>query len=140
MYRLASDYFENRKAQRDAQKSIGVGLSHLKTHKVVEEETPLGIDFSMHEYATERKILEAPALELTYYVDAVGEVPADLTTTTPFTPNVLYDIGNGDVGPEWGFDIVIFGGTLRYGPWADRQRCGSYLRSLANFFFKKKLL
>ena len=40
-------------------------------------------------------------------------------------PEVDYDIGNGDLPPEWGLDLVFRGGTITYGPWADRQRCVS---------------
>lgn len=84
-------------------------------HKSLDEEPPFGADF---EYAIERKILEAPVLELTYYTDVVGDVPA--------IPHPVDqekgDIGNGDMGPEWGIDLVVRGGFLRYGPWADRQR------------------
>ncbi|KAF7321613.1 hypothetical protein MKEN_00682400 [Mycena kentingensis (nom. inval.)] len=87
-------------------------------HKSIDEETPVGADFTSLEYAIERKILEAPALELTYYTDVVGEVPA-LPHSIDIGPG---DIGNGDMGPEWGVDLVIRGGILRYGPWADRQR------------------
>jgi hypothetical protein len=57
-------------------------------------------------------------LELSYYADAVGEVP-EHTEHISIEP---IDIGNGDISPEWGFDIIINGGFLRYGPWADRQR------------------
>uniref|UniRef100_D8QC92 Csf1 N-terminal domain-containing protein n=1 Tax=Schizophyllum commune (strain H4-8 / FGSC 9210) TaxID=578458 RepID=D8QC92_SCHCM len=65
------------------------------------------------EYAIERDIIEAKVLELEYFVDVVGDVP----------PGGGGDeIGNGDVPPDWGVDLVIKGGTLRYGPWADRQR------------------
>jgi len=32
------------------------------------------------------------------------------------------DIGNGDLSPEWGVDLVFTGVHLDYGPWADRQR------------------
>jgi BLTP1 N-terminal region len=32
------------------------------------------------------------------------------------------DVGNGDLAPQWGVDIVIHGGQVNYGPWADRQR------------------
>jgi hypothetical protein len=72
------------------------------------------------EYAIERKILEAPQLELTYYADAVGPVPDEPAQRhSAFQSD---DIGNGDIPPEWGFDIVISGGVVRYGPWADRQR------------------
>lgn len=119
LYGLTLDYFSTRRGQRLAQQSIkswAPGLNYPK--KVVDEDTPIGIDFSKFEYAVERKILEAPSLELTYYVDAVGEVPA----ATQLAENPTSDIGNGDTDPEWGFDIIINGGFLRYGPWADRQR------------------
>ncbi|KAF9529375.1 hypothetical protein CPB83DRAFT_789894 [Crepidotus variabilis] len=118
--RLTLDYFATRKAQRHAQKSISSALPGFKKSKPVEDETPIGIDFSTHEYVLERKILEAPALDLTYYVDVVGDVPSEYVA--PFLNNATYDVGNGDTGPEWGFDMIIHGGILRYGPWADRQR------------------
>ncbi|KAJ7084454.1 hypothetical protein B0H15DRAFT_940059 [Mycena belliarum] len=86
-------------------------------HKSLDEDTPLGADSNL-EYAIERKILEAPILELTYYTDAAGDVPS-LPHPVVQEPE---DIGNGDSGPEWGIDLVIKGGFLRYGPWADRQR------------------
>lgn len=81
----------------------------------------MGADFSVLEYAIERKILEAPVLELSYYADVVGVVPHQGHDTTP-NPSDPFDIGNGDLPPEWGFDLVIRNGGLRYGPWADRQR------------------
>ncbi|KAJ7218000.1 hypothetical protein GGX14DRAFT_550111 [Mycena pura] len=87
-------------------------------HKSLDEDTPVGADFSSLEYAIERKILEAPVLELTYYTDVVGEVPS-LPQPIDMGPG---DIGNGDMGPEWGVDLVVRNGILRYGPWADRQR------------------
>jgi hypothetical protein len=37
-------------------------------------------------------------------------------------PEDDYELGNGDVPPQWGIDFVVFGGTMTYGPWADRQR------------------
>jgi hypothetical protein len=119
LYGLTLDYFSTRRSQRLAQHSIQStipGLTHPK--KVVEEDTPIGIDFSRFEYAIERQILEAPSLELTYYVDAVGEVP----TATQLAENAISDSSNGETDPEWGVDIIINGGFLRYGPWADRQR------------------
>jgi hypothetical protein len=70
------------------------------------------------EYAIEFKILEAPIVELSYYADAVGEVPEHAEQVNIES----IDIGNGDISPEWGFDIIISGGFLKYGPWADRQR------------------
>ncbi|EIN11333.1 hypothetical protein PUNSTDRAFT_98433 [Punctularia strigosozonata HHB-11173 SS5] len=88
---------------------------------VVDDEHPPGIDFSEVEYAIERHILEAPIVEISYYVDAVGRVPAVRDDPTP-AGEENYDIGNGALPPEWGLDVVIRGGTLRYGPWADRRR------------------
>jgi hypothetical protein len=98
-----------------------------KAHEILDDETPVGADFTTLEYAIERKILEAPVLELSYYADVVGSVPADNAHHAPVT-NDPFDIGNGDLPPEWGIDLVIRNGILRYGPWADRQRyeCISY--------------
>lgn len=33
-----------------------------------------------------------------------------------------YDVGNGDLAPEWGVELSVKGGNIVYGPWADRQR------------------
>jgi hypothetical protein len=88
---------------------------------VADEEHPVGVDFSEVEYAVERQILEAPNLELSYYVDAVGIVPP-ITDHPVHTSGETYDVGNGALPPEWGLDLIIRGGTLHYGPWADRQR------------------
>ena len=88
-----------------------------------EEETPLGIDFTTMEYAKEAKVLEAPMLELLYYADSVGEVPRDAEAGDhPRLSDDPFEIGNGDLPPEWGIDLAIRGGVLRYGPWTDRQR------------------
>ncbi|KAH9083360.1 hypothetical protein EDB83DRAFT_2538792 [Lactarius deliciosus] len=84
----------------------------------IDNETPVGPDSAKREYAIQRRVLEAPILELSYYADAVGIVPAKQRPVD----NEGCDIGNGDVSPEWGFDLVVHGGILRYGPWADRQR------------------
>ncbi|KAJ7770170.1 hypothetical protein DFH07DRAFT_1004242, partial [Mycena maculata] len=99
------------------EKAVPESRSHGK-HKSLDEDTPLGADFSTLEYAIERKVLEAAILELTYYIDVVGDVPS-LPHPVDKEPG---DIGNGDIGPEWGIDLVVRGGFLRYGPWADRQR------------------
>ena len=76
------------------------------------------IDWAVFEYAVAETILEAPALSLSYYADVVGTVPLE---QIPF-PYEGHDIGNGGPSPEWGVDLVIHEGFIRYGPWADRQR------------------
>ncbi|KAF9465079.1 hypothetical protein BDZ94DRAFT_1351083 [Collybia nuda] len=95
--------------------------SHKKPGNTADEITPIGADFSKLEYAIQRKILETPLLELSYYSDVVGEVPPH-SEQMDHNGIESIDIGNGDTSPEWGIDLVISGGFLRYGPWADRQR------------------
>jgi hypothetical protein len=87
----------------------------------VDEDTPVGADFSTFEYAVNRRVLEAPILDLSYYADVVGDVPPKEDQINSTDLGAL-DIGNGDLSPEWGIDMVVRGGLLRYGPWADRQR------------------
>ncbi|TBU47302.1 hypothetical protein BD309DRAFT_511415 [Dichomitus squalens] len=107
----------------------GVSMPHPPTwnwwkhQKSVDEETPSGADLATLEYAIDRKILEAPVLELLYYADVVGIVPAPAAGQEGEDESLdPFDIGNGDLPPEWGIDLVVRGGFIRYGPWADRQR------------------
>lgn len=72
------------------------------------------------EYAKDGNLLETPRLEVTYYSDVAGRVPEDPMPMEG--TDELVDIGNGDVAPQWGVDLVVHGGTIVYGPWADRQR------------------
>lgn len=78
------------------------------------EETPYG-----QEYVKERKILETPQLELLYYADVAGTVPPHHANTDGHT----HDPINGGLPPEWGVELVMKGGFIRYGPWTDRKRC-----------------
>lgn len=89
--------------------------------KCIDEDTSFGADFTVLEYAIERRVIEAPLLELSYFTDVVGDVP-DTREGQSGIGLESYDIGNGDLSPEWGVDLVIRKGILRYGPWADRQR------------------
>jgi hypothetical protein len=92
--------------------------SRSRRAQSVDIETPVGPDSAKREYAIDRRLLEAPVLELSYFVDVVGVVPVE-----PQTFNREEDVvGNGDTSPEWGLDLILHGGFLRYGPWADRQR------------------
>ncbi|KAF7969728.1 hypothetical protein HWV62_26142, partial [Athelia sp. TMB] len=91
-----------------------------RTRKTPEEDFPVGHESATREYAIERKLLETPLLEISYYADVVGKVPSDHRSGTAGLES--FDIGNGDLPPEWGVDVVVRGGFFRYGPWADRQR------------------
>lgn len=97
------------------------GRTVMSGKKSLDESNFVGGDFTKLEYAIERRIVEAPILELSYHADVVGEVPAELDGPKGMGLE-SYDIGNGDLPPEWGIDLVIRNGALRYGPWADRQR------------------
>ncbi|KAG8835671.1 hypothetical protein FRC17_001860 [Serendipita sp. 399] len=72
------------------------------------------------EYAIERNLLRTDRLDVLYYADVAG--PAPTNPMSMVGTEETADVGNGDVAPEWGVDIGVHGGTLVYGPWADRQR------------------
>ncbi|CAJ0830181.1 10799_t:CDS:10 [Entrophospora sp. SA101] len=105
--------------------------TNLDTGARMEEENIINVnspdDTINGEYAKEQNILECLGLELNYYADVAGKVPSN---PIPITDNEEMDIGNGDVSPEWGAELVFSGAQLAYGPWADRQRA-----FLQNFFF-----
>ncbi|KAF8577934.1 hypothetical protein K439DRAFT_1363574, partial [Ramaria rubella] len=74
-----------------------------------------------NDYAIIETILEVPQLKLTYYWDEPGVVPPIIQAE--YSEGLeTHDVGNGDLAPEYGIDILVNGGTVRYGPWADRQR------------------
>ncbi|KAI0267154.1 hypothetical protein BC834DRAFT_969170 [Gloeopeniophorella convolvens] len=116
--RAAAQAFTKPPPPPPARAKTKVPRSRSKRAQSIDLETPVGPDSASREYAVERRLLEAPLLELSYYADAVGVVPIE--------PRGLdqagFEVGNGDAAPEWGLDLVVHGGFLRYGPWADRQR------------------
>ena len=73
------------------------------------------------EYGRCSTILDSPTLHATYYWDTPGTVPAELDSSGSSVRRVFQDI-NGGEPPEWGLDMTLRGGTINYGPWADRER------------------
>ncbi|WWC67272.1 uncharacterized protein I206_101180 [Kwoniella pini CBS 10737] len=71
------------------------------------------------EYAKVTTLLETHQLDLTYYADTPGLVPH--RSEAPYIDD-LDEVGNVDLPPEYGIDIVIHKGNVKYGPWADKQR------------------
>ncbi|KAF2401933.1 hypothetical protein EJ06DRAFT_491783 [Trichodelitschia bisporula] len=68
------------------------------------------------EYGRSSTIIDCPKIGMTFYWDVPGVVP-------PFEPiGATVDAVNGSAPPEYGLDLRIHGGTVTYGPWADRQR------------------
>ncbi|KAH8828053.1 hypothetical protein DL96DRAFT_1601498 [Flagelloscypha sp. PMI_526] len=113
--RLYQAFFS--KKARKPYRDRNIKLESKKKHSIDE-----AVDPSTHEYAIERRIIEAPAFELSYYADVVGDVPRSEENPQFRSFAGETDIGNGDIPPEWGIDMVIRRGIVRYGPWADRQR------------------
>ncbi|KAF8448340.1 hypothetical protein BGX38DRAFT_1270356 [Terfezia claveryi] len=86
--------------------------------------------FGPAEYAVVTTILDSPEVRMTMYWDVPGE-GRRRANRSRFQRENANDI-NGDTPPEWGIDLAIKGGTVNYGPWADRQRV-----ELQNLFFPR---
>ncbi|WVW81321.1 hypothetical protein I302_103312 [Kwoniella bestiolae CBS 10118] len=71
------------------------------------------------EYAKVTTLLETHKLDFTYYADTPGLVPHP--SEAPYIDD-QDEIGNVDLPPEYGIDITIHKGNVKYGPWADKQR------------------
>ncbi|KAJ5316627.1 hypothetical protein N7508_001135 [Penicillium antarcticum] len=87
--------------------------------------------WSSVEYARFSTILDSPSLTITYFWDIPGRVssPRPMSGENGQPYPVDRNI-NSALPPEWGIDLKLDGGTLNYGPWADRERIG-----LQNVFF-----
>lgn len=80
------------------------------------------------EYGRFSTIVDSPSLNIAYFWDVPGRVIIPPTSTVQ---SQSMDINiNHAPPPEWGIDLKIDGGTINYGPWADRERVG-----LQNVFF-----
>lgn len=73
------------------------------------------------EYGRYPTIVDSPKIAVSFYWDVPGLVP--ILSNSPHRPfEEKSDDINGDFPPDWGVNLRIFGGAIRYGPWADRQR------------------
>ncbi|KAF7620732.1 putative fermentation associated protein [Aspergillus flavus] len=81
------------------------------------------------EYARFSTLLDSPSMTIAYYWDIPGCVKPQ-ESPQEFPPREATPDINGAPPPEWGIDVKIEGGTINYGPWADRERVG-----LQNIFF-----
>lgn len=71
------------------------------------------------DYARFSTILDCPAVHFRFYWDIQGPLSEDDAVKTAGVAS--YDL-NGDVPPGYGMDLVVRGGDVNYGPWADRLR------------------
>ena len=82
------------------------------------------------EYAKASTIAECPRTIISFFWDVPGRVlHLPLADDIDAQNSSLHHVNNGPA-PEWGFHINIAGGTINYGPWADKQRA-----NLQNVFF-----
>lgn len=72
------------------------------------------------EYGAFPTIVDSPEISMCIYWDVPGLVPDPRSTRNPL-PGFEGDI-NGDAPPDWVIELKFRGGTVNYGPWADRQR------------------
>ena len=72
------------------------------------------------EYGAFPTIVDSPEISMSIHWDVPGLVPPLESTRNP--PPVFETDINGDAPPDWGIELKIRGGTINYGPWADRQR------------------
>ena len=79
------------------------------------------------EYAKFSTVFDCPSVHMNFYWDVPGPVTAE-------TSHANRSLQNGDINgcdpPAYGLDLTIRGGTIDYGPWADRLRA-----ELQNAFF-----
>ena len=81
------------------------------------------------EYGEVSTIVDSPKIAMSVHWDVPGTVPRFHDRTYSTMPEFATDI-NGDAPPDWGIELRVSGGTVSYGPWADRQRT-----DLQNIFF-----
>ncbi|CCK71260.1 Csf1p KNAG_0G02030 [Huiozyma naganishii CBS 8797] len=98
------------------------GLSLYKNYMFEDVQNDLDdieFDLAGHEYAKFTSIIKCPRAILTYEFDIPGFVPHGAHPTLSSIDGP--DIGNNGAPPTFGLEIQLFGGSLCYGPWAQRQ-------------------
>ncbi|KAK5007108.1 Macrophage colony-stimulating factor 1 receptor, partial [Cryomyces antarcticus] len=73
------------------------------------------------EYAKSSMIADCSSVGMKFYWDIPGPVPSQPPEAVSNERLIHNDI-NGSLPPEYGLDLILRGGTVNYGPWADRQR------------------
>ncbi len=72
------------------------------------------------EYGAFPTLVDSPEISMCIYWDVPGLVPHMGSNHNP-QPAFETDI-NGNAPPDWAIELKVRGGTINYGPWADRQR------------------
>ncbi|OQN96471.1 hypothetical protein B0A48_17527 [Cryoendolithus antarcticus] len=74
------------------------------------------------EYAKASTLVDCPQVDMRFYWDIPGAVPTDQGTANEQSASNQSDDINGSAPPAYGLDFAVHGGSIVYGPWADRQR------------------
>ncbi|KAI1807610.1 hypothetical protein F4811DRAFT_505312 [Daldinia bambusicola] len=78
--------------------------------------------WSSVEYAKVNPVVDSPKGTLTILWDVPGKVsPRSVMYSSNDGDSASDDI-NGSAAPAWAISLSLSGGTINYGPWADRQR------------------
>ncbi len=111
----------------DSRADLGSGASHIPASNrwqglsryLDDRDQDDKARWSSVEYAAVTTILDSPSAHLQVYWDAVAKVSQRDSRSS--TADSLLHVNGGDA-PAWGMHFTIKGGTMNYGPWADRQR------------------
>ncbi|KAL9617017.1 MAG: hypothetical protein Q9160_008171 [Pyrenula sp. 1 TL-2023] len=76
------------------------------------------------EYARYSTLVDCPSINFTFYWDVPGPVmlPSPAQNAVEGSDKRHLDDINGSKAPAYGLKILIDGGIINYGPWADRMR------------------
>ncbi|KAJ5613223.1 hypothetical protein N7510_006417 [Penicillium lagena] len=85
------------------------------------------------EYGRFSTIIDSPSLSVTYFWDIPGRIGPEQPASIHCGLLRDNDI-NRALPPEWGVDVKVDGGSINYGPWADRERVGLQNVFVPNFY------
>ncbi|KAK3115780.1 Macrophage colony-stimulating factor 1 receptor, partial [Teratosphaeriaceae sp. CCFEE 6253] len=74
------------------------------------------------EYAKSSTLVDVPRVSFRFYWDIPGTVPDVMPDSEALLASTCEDDINGSRPPDYGLDFGVHGGSVIYGPWADRQR------------------
>ncbi|KAI0172289.1 hypothetical protein GGR52DRAFT_549801 [Hypoxylon sp. FL1284] len=78
--------------------------------------------WSSVEYASVNTVIDSPRADIMLYWDVPGKVGSGSSSRLSKGGNDALGDVNGTAAPAWAIELSLKGGTVNYGPWADRQR------------------
>lgn len=108
-------------------RGIGTAASHIPAShwqglsRYLDDVEDQKARWASSEYAAVTTVLDSPEASLTMFWDVVALVEDSAGSSEEKGPEVANNV-NGDEPPAWAVHVSVNGGTVNYGPWADRQR------------------